>query len=486
MNSPIIYWFRKDLRLNDNTAVSAAAASGRAVIPAYVHDETCDRPWALGAASRWWLHQSLGALEFRLGHLGSKLVVLRGPTIQTLRDLVRRTGAKELVFTRCYEPKARELERDLSFALAGDGIRCRRFSGALIFEPEALRTKAGEPFRVFTPFWKAGLALAEPSAPKAGPKKLRAPDKWPRSVSLKGLDLLPTSPDWAGGMRNAWTPGEEGAQDRLCTFLDNAVGRYDQHRDRPYVEGTSRLSPHLHFGEISPRQCWSAAQLADERLGGKTSRGTNSFLRELVWREFSYHLLFHWPDFPEAPFRHEFAAFPWDKNERGLKAWQTGKTGFPIVDAGMRELWHTGWMHNRVRMIVASFLVKDLLVPWQQGEAWFWDTLVDADLANNAASWQWVAGCGADAAPYFRIFNPMIQGTKFDPDGHYVRHWLPELTNLPAAHIHAPWQAQPTTLADAGVRLGKNYPLPIVDHAVARKRALEAYDLVKAAKGVSA
>jgi deoxyribodipyrimidine photo-lyase len=290
---------------------------------------------------------------------------------------------------------------------------------------------------------------------------------------------LPSKPDWAGGLRDAWQPGEAEARKRLTAFLDGPIGDYAVLRDRPDLAATSRLSPHLHFGEISPAQCWHAASI---KSGKGEAKGAGTFLRELVWREFSYHLLFHNPDLPDAPFRREFAAFPWARDHGDmLRDWQLGRTGYPIVDAGMRELWTTGWMHNRVRMIAASFLIKNLMIPWQAGEAWFWDTLVDADLANNAASWQWVAGSGADAAPYFRIFNPVTQGLKFDPDGAYVRRWVPELSRLAAPDIHCPWESPATVLAAAGVRLGKTYPHPIVDHRAARLRALEAYEHVKAA-----
>ena len=308
------------------------------------------------------------------------------------------------------------------------GATFRRFAGGLLFEPEVPRTKSGDPFRVFTPFYKACLTLDAPKPPLPRPESsLSAPADWPGSEGLEDWGLLPTEPDWAGGMREAWEPGEAGAKARLLWFLDEAMGGYSDQRNRPDRPGTSGLSPHLHFGEVSPHQCWQAVEnrLAEDDRG---ARGGRSFLRELVWREFSYHLLSHWPHLPERAFRPEFMAFPWDEDEAALKAWQQGRTGYPIVDAGMRELWQTGWMHNRVRMITASFLIKDLMIPWQVGENWFWDTLVDADLANNAASWQWVAGSGADAAPYFRVFNPTLQGKKFDPNGDYVRRYVPELS----------------------------------------------------------
>jgi deoxyribodipyrimidine photo-lyase len=293
--------------------------------------------------------------------------------------------------------------------------------------------------------------------------------------------LLPTTPDWASGLRETWTPGETAAQARLDRFVAGHLTDYDRLRNRPDLDATSGLSPHLHWGEISPRQVWHAAEAA----GAPRGKGTQTFLKELLWREFSYHLLWHRPEMPEQPLKPAFADFPWRNDPKALRAWQRGRTGYPIVDAGMRQLWHTGWMHNRVRMIVASFLIKHLLLPWQEGEAWFWDTLVDADLAANSASWQWVAGCGADAAPYFRIFNPVLQGAKFDPDGAYVRRWVPELARLAAALIHAPWQASPIELNDAGVVLGRTYPAPIVDHSAARARALAALDSITRDKGAA-
>jgi deoxyribodipyrimidine photo-lyase len=387
-------------------------------------------------------------------------------------------GATKVHVTRGYEPSEIALEARVREGLAAEGIEVKRFAGALLREPEDIRTQEGLPFRVYTPFWRALAAHWSPGRPLPAPERIEAPRQTIASDALASWQLLPKRPDWAGGLRESWTPGELGAEARLAGFVSGAMAGYAEDRNRPDLDGTSRLSPHLHFGEISIRRCWHAAALAAGR-DPTVETGAATFLKELAWREFSRHLLFHFPELPEQPFRREFAAFPWSSSAKALLAWRKGATGYPIVDAGMRELWHTGWMHNRVRMIAASFLVKHLLVPWQQGEAWFWDTLVDADLANNAASWQWVAGSGADAAPYFRIFNPVKQGQTFDPDGAYVRRWVPALAKLPAAHIHAPWLAPEPVLASAGIVLGQTYPQPMVDHTQARQRALEAYQGLK-------
>ncbi len=448
-------------------------------MPVYILDEKTPGRWAPGGASRWWLHESLKALAQKLAAVGGRLTLRRGAALDLLPALVDETGATAIFLTRCYEPYAADLERKLADLLRAKHVDCRRFGGNLLFEPEALATKSGLPYRVFTPFYKACLNLPRPNPPLTAPTGLGAPPDLPPTDRLADWRLLPDRPDWAGGLRESWRPGEAGARRRLETFLENAISEYKDLRDRPDRTGTSRLSPHLHFGEISPRQCWHLVSAVVQSSGGKGDGGAQAFLRELIWREFSYHLLHHWPDLPEKPFRREFADFPWAEDRSKLSTWQKGSTGYPIVDAGLRELWHCGWMHNRVRMIVASFLVKDLLIPWQDGAAWFWDTLVDADLANNSASWQWVAGCGADAAPYFRIFNPVLQGRKFDPDGVYVRRWIPELAGLPNASIHEPWQADQHDLRRAGVTLGKTYPRPMVDHAAARKRALTALEDMK-------
>jgi deoxyribodipyrimidine photo-lyase len=478
--APVLLWFRQDLRLIDNPALAAAVATGRPVIPVFVLDEHAAGRWAPGGAARWWLHVSLAALAGALVERGSRLVLRRGRAVDVIPRLVEETGAVAVHASRLYEPWARASDAAVAAALKRRGVAIHGANTALLFEPWTVRTQAGGPFGVYTPFSRACFAAGPPPRPLPAPAHIPRPEHLPPSEALDDWGLLPTSPDWAGGLRATWRPGEDGAQGRLERFLAHGLEDYDTDRNRPDRDATSGLSPHLHWGEISPRQVWHAAEAA----GAPRRRGTETFLKELLWREFSYHLLWHNPEMPEQPLKEAFRNFPWRNDPPALRAWQRGRTGYPIVDAGMRQLWHTGWMHNRVRMIVASFLIKHLLIPWQEGEAWFWDTLVDADLAANSASWQWVAGCGADAAPYFRIFNPVLQGRKFDPEGAYVRRWVPELAHLPAAHIHAPWEAPPVALHDAGVTLGRSYPHPIVDHAAARARALAALESIVQDRGI--
>lgn len=479
--APILLWFRQDLRLSDHRALTAALETGAPILPVYVLDDHAPGVWRRGAASRWWLLHSLTSLKNELSALGAPLILRRGHTNEVLGALAAETGAGAVYFTRGYEPWASALETRVKDALEPAGVTAKRFSGSLLKEPEAIRTLAGEPYKVYTPFWRAVGNSGPPAKPLRAPASVKPVKSKLASDKLADWKLLPAKPDWAGGLRETWQPGEAGAASRLERFVTDALASYADDRNRPDLEGTSRLSPHLHFGEISPNQCWYAAAAQASAVGGKADRGLETFHKELVWREFAYTLLVHWPDLPEAPFRKEFSAYPWLSDNANLKAWQTGCTGYPIVDAGMRQLWHTGWMHNRVRMIVASFLIKHLQIPWQQGEAWFWDTLVDADLASNAASWQWVAGSGADAAPYFRIFNPITQGEKFDPDGAYIRRWVPEIATLPNEYLNSPWLAPPLLLENARIRLGVTYPKPVVVHEIARLRALEGYERVKKA-----
>ena len=430
----------------------------------------------MGGASRWWLNGSLAALHADLTKRGGSLCLRPGSAPEILAALIAETGASAIHVTRGYEPWEPELEKSVRQVCRARGADYRAFGGGLLFEPESIVTDGGKPYQVFTPFWKACLAADAPRTPLPQPKRLRFAEA--KSDGLEALELLPTRPDWAQGLRDTRQPGEAQALAQLGTFIEEHLSGYAEDRSRLDIDATSRLSPHLHFGEISPNQIWHAVAHAMS-ANARAVRGAESYLRELGWREFSYHLLHHFPKMPTEPLRSEFADFPWRDDPAALAAWQRGDTGYPIVDATMRELWHTGFMPNRARMIVASFLVKHLLIPWQTGADWFLDTLVDADLANNSASWQWVAGCGTDAAPYFRIFNPVLQGTKFDPNGDYVRRWVPELAGLPAPDIHAPWDAPELLLTQASVKLGKTYPLPIVDHASARARALAAFATIR-------
>jgi deoxyribodipyrimidine photo-lyase len=481
MVQPVLLWFRDDLRLTDNPALVRAVESGAPVLPLYVLDDESPGIRSLGGASRWWLHHSLAALSKELASRGATLLLRHGPAERIVLDLAQHIGAQAVVWNRRYEKPAIDLDSRTKAELVARGIRAESSNAALLNEPWEVKGKTGDPLRVFSPYWRAALARGEPPAPLPAPAAIRGlPVNGLEGVELGSLGLLPTKPDWSAGFGPVWTPGEAGARERLATFLDRELKGYAEDRDRPDLDKTSRLSPHLRFGEIGARQIWHAVE-GSAAVG--TSRGTakdrQKFLAELGWREFSYHLLFHFPDLGTANFQPRFDAFPWATDSASLTAWQRGRTGYPIVDAGMRQLWQTGWMHNRVRMIVASLLVKHLLIHWREGEDWFWDTLVDADPANNAASWQWVAGSGADAAPYFRIFNPILQGERFDPEGDYVRRFVPELARLPANVIHKPWTAEPAVLARAGVTLGRDYPRPIVDHDAARARALDAFGTLK-------
>ena len=479
MTNHTLFLFQNDLRLNDNAGLAAACQSGQPVILLYILNEALPdgKNRAIGGAGRWWLHHSLRALADDIKTRGGRLILRRGRPLKILDEIIAEAGVNRLYFSRGYEPAARGLEEDIH-ARYHDRIEVKRFAGHLLFEPEQIAQASGLPYKVFTPFWRACLAQAEPRP--AGPW----PDKPPAlnriSLASEALDswrLAPRKPDWAAGLRAAWRPGERGAERALDRFLDGAVTDYGAGRNRPDRDGTSCLSPHLRFGELAPARIWQQTRARVKAQAAQKS--ALAFLRELGWREFSSHLLFHWPSLPEQPFRPEFADFPWTPDRAALTAWQRGRSGYPLVDAGMRQLWQTGWMHNRARMVTASFLVKHLLIHWREGEAWFWDTLVDADLANNVAGWQWVAGSGADAAPYFRIFNPILQGKKFDPEGVYVRKWAPELKKLPTQYLHEPWLAPASVLADADVRLGETYPRPLIEHAVGRERALAAFRRIK-------
>lgn len=475
-----IVWFRQDLRIADQPALQRAAERGR-VVPVYIWAPEEEGASAPGAASRWWLHHSLASLTEQLRELGSPLILRRGPTLAALDQLVQETGATAIYWNRRYEPAAIERDATVKADLLSRGVKAESFNGSLLHEPWTILTKQSRPYQVFTPFWKACLASEAVHEPLPAPKKWVGPSERILSMPLDELELLPPI-GWDAGFYEAWQAGAPAAEKRLNQFATDGVARYDEGRDRSDVDGTSLLSPHLHFGEISPRQVWSTVsnQLEESRASKTKSRtGAEVFLKEIGWREFAHHLLYHFPRTPTEPLREQFRGFPWRRSKRDLRRWQRGQTGYPIVDAAMRHLWASGYMPNRLRMVVASFLVKDLRLSWRSGAEWFWETLVDADLANNTLGWQWTAGCGADAAPYFRVFNPTMQAEKTDPNGDYIRRWVPELAKLPTKHLREPWSAPAAELAAAGVSLGENYPRPIVDHREARDAALAAYAKIR-------
>ena len=438
---PSIVWFRHDLRLRDNPALYAAIRAGGPVIPVFIWSPREEGAWAPGAASRWWLHCSLEELAADLRTLGSRLILARGAAATVLARLAATTGASTVLWNKRYEPAALRTSEEVKQQLRVNAVTSREFDGTLLTDPLAFRNRSGKPYQVFTAFQRGLLQQLDPGVSLPAPRQLRPPASWPATLSLRSLGLLPRL-QWYKQFATHWQPGERGAQQALRRFQRCALRDYAQLRDVPGVHGTSRLSPHLHWGEISPRRIWHA-------LGAQGR--SSAFFRQIIWREFAYHLLVHFPQTPQLPLRREFAAFPWRRDARQLRRWQRGRTGVALVDAGMRELWATGWMHNRVRLVVGSYLVKNLLIPWQDGARWFWDTLLDADLANNTLNWQWVAGCGADAAPYFRIFNPCTQAKRFDRDARYRRQWVPEADNP------------------------DEYPAPMVDLADSRERALQAF-----------
>ena len=470
---PVIWWVRRDLRLADNAALRAAADSGRPVIPLFVLD--MKRPRAPGGAGLWWLERSLKALAADLEKAGSPLVLRRGPTVETLLAVAKETGADALHFGRMYDGEDGPLEDEAVRALGEAGVRAESHVGSLLTEPGQVKTGSGEAFKVYGPFWRALKAQLGPVKLIPAVRKLHSPAKPVRSEPLAGWRLYPAAPDWAVDF--AGEPGEAGAHRALDAFVHGPLARYQLERAQPAEAATSRLSPHLHWGDVSSRQVWVAACNAAEAHGHEDQR--EKFLSELAWRDFSTTVLQAHPHLGSENYLGRLEGLRWRKDPAGFHAWSRGLTGYPIVDAGMRELWRSGWMHNRVRMITASFLIKDLLIDWRMGEQWFWDCLVDADEGNNGINWQWVAGTGPDASPFFRVFTPVGQGEKFDPHGAYVRKWCPELEKLPDAYVHRPWEAPADVLAAAGVTLGETYPHPIVDHAEARDRALKAYQAQK-------
>lgn len=480
--APSIVWFREDLRLADNEALAAACDSGAPLLCIYILDEESKGFRRHGGASRWWLHHSLAALQADIAAKGGRLDLFRGRAREIVPALAKAAGAGAVFWTRRYGGAEIAVDAALKEQLRATNAEAKSFNGHLLHEPWEVERQGGGGFMVYTPYWRAASALPSPGAPVEAQREIGQaayPHGAPAAISLKDLALLPTKPDWARGLREAWTPGEEGARRRLAAFLDEGMKSYATKRNVLGDDATSRLSPHLRFGEISPRQIFAAVRDREETLA-HAKTGAAKFRAELGWREFNYHVLFNHPDLAKVNLQRRFDAMPWRNPSRDdLEAWRRGRTGYPIVDAGMRQLWTTGYMHNRVRMVTASFLIKHLLIDWRIGEEWFWDTLCDADPANNPMNWQWVAGSGADAAPYFRVFNPLLQGEKFDPNGAYVRRWVPEIAALPDKWIQKPWQAPEAILREAGVEVGKTYPRPIIDLMEGRARALKAFESVQ-------
>tara|TARA_B110000090_G_scaffold209550_1_gene266512 strand:- start:1485 stop:2912 length:1428 start_codon:yes stop_codon:yes gene_type:complete len=467
----VIMWFRQDLRLSDNPALLNAIQQGR-VLPVFILDEGND--WSIGGASRWWLHHSLLALN---ESLQGNLWILRGDAAELLLQLAREHSASHAFWNRCYEPSIIRRDSLIKEQLTADGITATSSNGSLIWEPWENLKQDGTPYKIFTPFYKYAIANNPPAAPSPAANANFDTVKCLQGKNrIDDLNLLPEI-NWYEQIASQWQPGELGARQRLQNFTENGLYDYRDGRDYPAKRSVSMLSPHLHFGEISPREAASVVKQAGD-IDSNEEQAAH-FIRELAWREFSYYTLYHFPHICQQNMKSQFDRFPWVKDQKSLCLWQQGQTGFPLVDAGMRELWQTGTMHNRVRMIVGSFLVKNLMIHWLEGARWFWDCLLDADLANNSCSWQWVAGSGADAAPYFRIFNPVTQSTKFDPEGSYIRKYVPELNGLSNKAIHDPSSAAASELEKAGVILGEHYPRAIVDLKESRVRALDAYKALR-------
>ena len=464
----VIYWFRRDLRLLDNPAFAEAASAGH-ILPIFIFDGLL-ADYAQGSASRWWLNHSLNSLNKQLNH---RLLIFNGDPKEIIPKLAKASDAKSVYWNRCYEPWQIKLDSKLEAIFKGENIDVITRNGSLLWEPWTTLKKDGSPYKVFTPYFKKRcLSLPEPRKPIPKPSNLKFADT-PKNTDLISNLIQTKENNWQNKISKYWSIGENAAAIKLETFLKRGISSYKEGRNYPSKKNISMLSPHLHFGEISPNKIWYSVK------NNGHSEDSDHFLSELGWREFSYNLLYYFPDLPENNLQKKFDIFPWVNNPERLKKWQKGMTGYPIIDAGMRELWETGFMHNRLRMITGSFLVKNLLIHWRYGKEWFWNCLVDADLASNSASWQWVAGCGADAAPYFRIFNPITQGNKFDPSGDYTRKFVPELRKLPNEYLFAPWEAPSEVLLNLGIKLGRDYPHPIVNLKNSRELALEAYSQIK-------
>lgn len=474
-SAPVLVWFRKDLRLQDNPSLHAALTAKKEIIPVFIWDEEEGGQWSPGAASRWWLHYALESLGREIEKLGGNLILAKGKAVDLIPKIAQAHHADKVLYGRAYDPPGLATQEKVEESLDLAGIDTESFNASLLQEPWETKNGSGNPFQVFTPYWRKSRPIIYREPAKYSPPKLLFYKSPIPKHSLDDLGLLPDH-SWHNKLADHWVVTESAAHEQLERTVNEVTHSYATRRNHPSVDGTSRLSPYLAWGLISPRQICHGVLQADAE---GSQRGENKFLVEIGWREFSYHLLYHFPSIPDQPLRPKYAAFPWLQDRENLKRWQFGNTGYPMVDAGMRQLYETGWMHNRVRMVVASFLVKHLLISWTEGARWFWDTLVDADLASNTQGWQWAAGCGADAAPYFRIFNPITQGEKFDTRGIYAKRWIPSLDKLPSKWVFRPWEASAAMREDTGVDLGGNYPEPCVDHSAGRARALAALATLK-------
>lgn len=466
-----LVWFRNDLRLNDNSALAAAIEKKSPVIPVFILSIDDFGSWPPGAASKWWLHNALKNLQVDLEKRGLSLILRKGQSLQVLRELIKETSASQVFWNRRYAQPQRTMDAEVKRKLRGEGIIVESFNSSLLNEPHTVETGSGQPYKVYTPYWKNVKERPVEPPVDCAIEKAIAPEFWPKSDPLDSLKLIPEE-NWHLKMEPLWNVSESAAHSCLEGFLETKANDYNVDRDIPSIRGTSALSPYLQWGQIGPRQVVAALKTQSDIK----QKGPETYLKEIYWREFAYNVLYHFPETPDQPLRPEYKNFPWEPDAAILSAWKKGRTGYPIVDAGMRQLWQTGWMHNRVRMIVSSLLVKQLLQNWLSGARWFWDTLVDADLASNTLGWQWSGGCGADAAPYFRVFNPVLQGQKFDPEGEYVKRYVPELRNLPVELIHEPWKASLSERKKAGA---DNYPEPIIDPKKGRERALAALEKFK-------
>ena len=466
-----LIWFRQDLRIIDNPAWVRAVDQGKAILPVFIWHPEAGGKWAPGGASRWWLHHALADLQEQLGEIGHKLIIRTGPPVEVLEALIEETGAKAVFWNRCYEPYRMRADGIIKDRLKEMGIQAWSGNSSLLREPWTVTAGSGNPYRVYTPYAKTCMQTKDPD-----PLEFKIPEnvleEWPSSLDLKELELLPRY-SWAEGFARCWNVKRSEGMFLLRSFMKESLSCYGTDRDFPGTSGVSKLSPYLQWGQIGIRE------VVYELNRQASSQGKDIYYKELLWREFAHHILYHFPETPEKPLQLRFEKFPWVEDNALLDSWKKGRTGYPMVDAGMRELWQTGWMHNRSRMVVASFLVKHLLHSWERGAEWFWDTLVDANLASNTLGWQWAGGCGADAAPYFRVFNPSLQASKFDPEGDYIRKYVPELKKVPDKYLHTPWEMPEDAQKASGCVIGIDYPSPAVEHRKARQGALDAFSSIK-------